>query len=246
MDRAPRYGASTAMGSSHSVNQDQWLAEPAQRLFAVADGISSTFAGEQAARLAAKSLPVLLTRALGTIPGPLDEAATHRFHEAFQTLNAKLRAYGTRHPERRGLGTTLVVLLVGGPVALVGHAGDSRCYVRRGSQLTQLTLDHTLARFLVDLGEIDPAVVDTHPTRSQLSRFIGMDGDLSADVSRFFVQPGDRFLLCTDGLSGAFNEAELATILTQHDDAAETAQALVSEAERRPGHDDITALVVDI
>jgi len=150
-------------------------------------------------------------------------------------------------PSLGGMGTTLTLALLraGGSLELA-HTGASRAYRLRGGELTQLTRDHTLVADLIAEGRLDPAEVRIHPQRNLLTRVIGMAKQVEVDESSTSTQPGDRLLLCSDGLSGMIEDADIARMLGSGDDAVLTVWALIEAANEAGGEDNITVIVVDI
>jgi len=143
------------------------------------------------------------------------------------------------------MGATAVVALVRDGAALIAHIGDSRAYQwRAGRRLRLLTGDHSLAQVLIDAREINKLEAAAHPGRAQLTRHVGMDGEALPDTRRITLQPGDRLLLCTDGLTGVLADARLQTMLAQHPDPHSACRALVDAAQDAGAGDDVTALVV--
>jgi protein phosphatase len=130
------------------------------------------------------------------------------------------------------------------PDALVAHVGDSRAYLCRGSGLSRLTKDHTLTQALADAGLLDAGDVSRHPKRGILTRAVGHgEGELTIEVSRVHVEPGDQVLLCTDGLTDELSDDDIRMALTTSSSAALASQALVDLALDRGGRDNVTAIV---
>lgn len=231
-----RYAARSDVGLLREGNEDSVYAGP--RLLAVADGMGGHAAGEVASRVVVATL------------APLDEdvpdtdliAALHR---AIETAQQHLRDLVAGDSALEGMGTTLTALLsAGNRVALV-HIGDSRAYLLRDGELHQITHDHTYVQDLVDAGRISAAEADSHPQRSLLTRALDGRNDVEPDFSIREVRPGDRFLLCTDGLSGVVSDETLCETLTGAP-LHEAADALVELALRGGGPDNITCIVADI
>ena len=231
-----RYAAVSDRGLLRDGNEDSVYAGP--RLLAVADGMGGHAAGEVASAVAIASL------------APLDEDAPgadllDALRDAAESANARLREMVDADGALDGMGTTLTAMLWAGNRFGVLHVGDSRAYLLRGGQLAQITHDHTLVQTLVDEHRISPDEANHHPQRSLLTRALdgreGVDPDLSVREAR----AGDRYLLCTDGLSGVVSlQTMLETLQTEEREAA--ARRLVELALRGGGPDNITVIVADV
>jgi PPM family protein phosphatase len=233
-----RSGSATDTGLVRSVNQD--LAVEFPNLFAVADGMGGHAGGEVAARLAVDTLSV----AFGRQPtgAGLSEAVTE--------ANSVVWEHSIEHPDLRGMGTTLAaVALVNEDdhdlLALV-NVGDSRVYRFHDGELSQITDDHSLAEEMVKSGELTPAEAAVHPHRHILTRALGVSADVNVDLWRIQPARGDRFLLCSDGLTNELDESEIAEVLGTVTDPREAADLLVRAARGHGGSDNITAVVVDV
>jgi protein phosphatase len=151
-----------------------------------------------------------------------------------------------RRPELRGMGTTMTLFELGeDAVAHFAHVGDSRAYLLRGGTLTQLTEDHTVVNMYLRTGAIAPEEAATHPQRSLITRAVGLTPDLDVDTGNLALEPGDRLLLCSDGVNGMIDDDVIADALSV-ETAEEAAWLLVERANLAGGHDNITALVVDV
>jgi protein phosphatase len=222
-------------GRTHAANEDRWLADPAQGLYVVADGM----ADERPAQLAIDRLPELLVPRLADI----DDAGDPRAQEAVRSVLAEVSE------EARDLdttGSTVVLALVRGRRVLLAHLGDSRIYLLRQDCLLQLSRDHSLLQEMVDRGELTSEEAAAGKYDGGPTRFLGMWGDPDADVSVLDLQPGDRLLLCSDGLTGMLSDEELRQILTREAAPAEACRRLIDAANAAGGADNITALVLAV
>jgi PPM family protein phosphatase len=240
----PRHAGLSDAGRVRTNNEDRWFADPEQQLYLVADGIGGHLAGELASRLIVEVLPGQLRRAVGDTPDFADKAVVRRVIEAVATLSRNMRKESLGQPGLSGMGATLVLTLLRGGQALVVHMGDSRAYLCRGSGMQRLTRDHTVVQVLLDGGVITPDEAASHPARNQLTRFVGMTGEPLPDVRLVDLLPGDRLLLCTDGLSGLLADQQLQALLAQHSDPARACRRLIEAANAAGGNDNVTALVV--
>jgi PPM family protein phosphatase len=225
-------GAASDIGQVREGNEDSFLVE--QPLYVVADGMGGHRGGEVASSLALDTIQSLFVRNEGSLVGQVEEANREVFERSQADRNVA------------GMGTTLTAALVDGDRVQLAHVGDSRAYLFHDHALTLLTEDHTLVHRMVMDGEISEAEAEVHPHRSILTRALGVDGRVKVDESTIEVAPGDRILLCTDGLTGMVGEEQIRTILdSTPGDAQAAVERLISEANRAGGVDNITAVVLD-
>jgi serine/threonine protein phosphatase PrpC len=235
-----RAGAATDVGLVRSNNQDRLLV--ASSLFAVADGMGGHAAGEVASQVAVEALE----RAFEALEVPTSEG----LGQAARQANRMVWERAQTDPALRGMGTTLVALALvrsSGPeeIAIV-NVGDSRAYRLRGTSLQQLTVDHSLVQELVDEGQLQEEEMAFHPQRHVLTRALGVDPDVAVDVIGVAPEPGDRFLLCSDGLIREVGDEMVASVLRRLDDPDDAARELVEVAKEHGGADNITVVVVDV
>jgi protein phosphatase len=233
-----RSGSATDTGLVRSVNQD--LAVETGTLFAVADGMGGHAGGEVAARLAVDSL----TRAFGSKPTGAG------LSEAVVEANGVVFDHSLDNPELRGMGTTLTAAALvnedGRDVIALVNVGDSRSYRYHDGQLTQVTVDHSLAEEMVRSGELSEAEAAVHPHRHILTRALGVADEVSVDLWRIQPTRGDRFVLCSDGLTNELDETQIAEVLATVPDPQVAADLLVRAARTHGGSDNITVVVVDV
>jgi PPM family protein phosphatase len=237
MTLALRYAVRSDVGLLREGNEDSAYAGP--RLLAVADGMGGHAAGEVASAVAISELADLDD----DMPASeLELALAEAVARANQTLHDMVLA----DPSIGGMGTTLTAMLwSGGKVALC-HIGDSRAYVLSDGQLQQITHDHTLVQSLVDDGRISPDEAATHPQRSLLLRALDGTSDAEPDLSILDAKAGDRYLLCSDGLSSVVSEETLYRILATVKDPDDAVLQLVELAIKGGGPDNITCIVADV
>ena len=228
--------ASTDTGRRRRRNEDAFVCEPP--LFAVADGMGGAQAGEVASRLAADSVR---EAKLGDLPSP--EQTVELIREA----NRRVYAYSSENASTRGMGTTMTVALVEGSVVTIGHVGDSRAYLLREDQLTQLTQDHSLVAELVRSGRLSPKEAESHPRRSVITRALGTESDVEVDVFSIRAENGDLFLLCSDGLTSMVSDEEIAKLLVAaRADLDSAGEKLVAAANQAGGEDNITVVLFEL
>jgi len=172
------------------------------------------------------------------------EPSEDALKEAVRRANAAIYEEGARDPAKRGMGTTLTALWYDGEDIFLTHVGDSRAYLLRNRALMQLSNDHSLVGELVALGEITPEQALTHPQRNFITRALGTSRKTEPDILRLDFQPGDAWLLCSDGLTNHMRAAEIASVLLTDAPWPEKLGTLIETALSRGGRDNITALAV--
>jgi PPM family protein phosphatase len=224
-------GAATDIGQVREGNEDSYLVvEP---LYAVADGMGGHRGGEVASSLALETVQGMFERREGSLAEQVEEANRAVFDRSQSDRKVS------------GMGTTLTAAQIDGNRVHLVHVGDSRAYLLRGDELSQITEDHTLVHRMVMEGEISEEEAETHPHRSVLTRALGVDRNIQVDEGDLQVAPGDRLLLCTDGLTGMVTETQIREILIDTLDPQEAVDKLVRAANRAGGTDNITAVILD-
>jgi PPM family protein phosphatase len=238
-----RAAGCTDRGRVRSENQDRWLADAARGLYLVTDGMGGAFAGALAAQLVVTCLPALLET---TLPAKADltSAASDGVRAALVTLSEQMRQASMKQFGRAGMGATVVMALIRQDQALIAHLGDSRAYLLRSGQLTCLTRDHSLAQLLLEAGEITAAEARQHPGRAQLTRYVGMSREVLPEVHALRLAPGDRLLLCSDGVWKPLAQETLRAELQADEPPRSLCQRLVGQANAAGGDDNSTTLVV--
>lgn len=233
-----RSAALSHRGLIRSGNQDSVHAGP--WLLAVADGMGGMAAGDLASAITIRAVAPLDT-------GRPDEDLVPALREAVETASAGIRDAVAEDPSRQGMGTTLTALLISGTGTglALGHVGDSRAYLLRDGELRQLTRDDTFVQMLIDEGVITPEQASSHPRRAVVTQAIQGE-PIEPTYLTLDPRPGDRWLLCSDGLSNVVRADTLAETLTSYPDRQECAQRLVDLALRAGGPDNITVVVADL
>ncbi|MER6915209.1 PP2C family serine/threonine-protein phosphatase [Streptomyces sp. NPDC000594] len=237
MSLSLRFAAGSHKGMIREGNEDSGYAGP--RLLAIADGMGGQAAGEVASSEVISTLVPLDD----DVPG--SDLLTS-LGSAVQRANDQLRAMVEEDPRLEGMGTTLTALLWTGQRLGLVHVGDSRAYLLRDGVLTQITQDHTWVQRLVDEGRITEEEATTHPQRSLLMRALGSGDHVEPDLSIREVRIGDRYLICSDGLSGVVSHQTLEETLASYQGPQETIQNLIQLALRGGGPDNITCIVADV
>jgi protein phosphatase len=231
-----RYAARSDRGLIRHGNQDSVYAGP--RLLAVADGMGGMAAGDVASNIVIGALAHLDD----DVPG---NAPVDALRHAVDAANQQIRDAVEANPAMEGMGTTLTGLLFGGSKIGMVHIGDSRAYLLRDGEFVQITRDDTYVQLLVDEGRITPEEANTHPQKSLLMRALdGRDADPEYSVRQ--ALSGDRYLLCSDGLSGVVSDETIAATMREYSDPNQCAERLVQLALRGGGPDNITVIIADV
>lgn len=237
MSLSLRFAAGSHKGMIREGNEDSGYAGP--RLLAIADGMGGQAAGE----VASSEVITTLVELDDEIPG--SDILTS-LGAAVQRANDQLRVMVEEDPQLEGMGTTLTALLWTGQRLGLVHVGDSRAYLLRDGVLTQITQDHTWVQRLVDEGRITEEEATTHPQRSLLMRALGSGDHVEPDLSIREVRADDRYLICSDGLSGVVSHQTMEETLASYQGPQETIQELIQLALRGGGPDNITCIVADV
>jgi serine/threonine protein phosphatase PrpC len=233
--------ARSAIGLVRQGNEDSGLVSP--QLIAVADGMGGHAAGEVASRIAVEVLQSL-TPAL--VSAEIDEdSAEDLLMHSLHSIDVEISLVTDEDIEKRGMGTTLTALLIRDKYISLLHVGDSRCYRLRGNTLEQLSNDHTVIQELIDQGAISEAEAIEHPQRSMLTQALRGDGDVTPVLQMYEIRKGDRYLLCSDGLSGVLTEKEI-KIGLKKSDKEEAVKFLVDATYVNGAPDNVTVLIADI
>lgn len=231
--------AASHVGKIRASNQDS--GSVGNHLFVVADGMGGHAGGDVASALAIRHL-VALDKPYDSV-----EQAREEFYRGILDAGKELTRAVADHPELTGMGTTISGMVRVGDKVVVAHIGDSRIYLLRDGVLEQITADHTFVQRLVDSGRITPEEAAVHPRRSVLMRVLGdVDADPEIDTHVLDTQPGDRWLLCSDGLSGYVAEREIAEILLTTNDPEEACEKLIQASLAEGAPDNVTAVIVHI
>lgn len=234
-----RAGTATSVGRVRDHNEDDLIADGT--VYAVADGMGGHAAGEVASRIAVEALAALAEH---PATRPADVAAV------LAEANRRILASQDADPEQRGMGTTvsgLTVVDAGGRAHwVVFNVGDSRVYRLADNRMHQVTRDHSEVRELIDAGLLDAADAATHPLRNVITRSLGTEPAAEPDTWVLPPTPGERFVVCSDGLSNELDDREIMLIARSHDDPDEAARALVDAAVRAGGRDNVTVVVVSV
>ena len=227
-----KFGDRTDVGRGRPENEDSLLVDPDDGLYAVADGMGGHRAGEVAS---ATAIDALKSAYLGG----------QRLDQAVGAANAAVFAKAAEDAALRGMGTTLTAIALHDSTAELGHVGDSRAYLMRNGTVTQVTEDHSLVEQLVREGRLTPEEAQNHPQRAIITRALGIDADVAVDTYRIDLEPGDRLMICSDGLTNMLSDDTIAQTLRRHADPQQAADTLVDMANQAGGDDNITVILLD-
>jgi serine/threonine protein phosphatase PrpC len=233
--------ARSAIGLVRQGNEDSGFVSP--QLIAVADGMGGHAAGEVASRIAVEVLQSLVPALVSTEidEDSVEDLLMHSLH----SIDSEISVVTEEEIEKRGMGTTLTALLIRDKYISLLHVGDSRCYRLRGNTLEQLSNDHTVIQELLDQGAISEAEAVDHPQRSMLTQALRGDGDVTPVLQMYEIKKGDRYLLCSDGLSGVLTEKEI-KIGLKKSNKDEAIKFLVDATYVNGAPDNVTVLIADI
>ena len=244
--------ARTDPGPVRDRNEDSFLVDVESGLFLLADGMGGHASGEVASAIAVEAVRDILLESedpeetrLELRSADSEEEIRERLRYSMNQASLRIRKAARDNPVHMGMGTTLVVLLIEDGVAHVGHVGDSRIYLFRANKLHRLTRDHTVVQQEVDAGRLTPELARIVPHKNILTQSIGYHGPVEPDTSTRPVEPGDLFVLCSDGLTDPLDDDQLAQ-LCRNARPEDLADVLVQNALQAGGDDNVTVVVVHV
>lgn len=230
--------AATDRGRKRPSNEDAFGYSIEHGVYMVCDGMGGAAAGEIASSLAVDELLKLLCSR------SLSASMPRAVEDAIKAANRAIFSRSERNQKLSGMGTTVVGLVVEDRRVWVLNVGDSRCYLLRNKSLQQLTLDHSLVEEQVRLGRMTPAEALRSPLRNVITRALGTQNQVTPDIFEFDAEPGDLFLLCSDGLTRELKDVQIAPLLNEALPLDELCARLVEAANKAGGHDNITCILV--
>jgi protein phosphatase len=241
----------THVGRQRQHNEDSFLVADDAHLYLVADGMGGHAAGEIASRIAVDSISEFILHTKeddGTWPHAYDEhlkRSTNRLMAALKLANARVLEAMKKDARLRGMGTTVVACLADEDTMSVAHVGDSRAYLVRAGALSRLTNDHSWVFEQVQAGMLTPEEAEKHPLRNVITRALGGALQVTPDAHEVTSQPGDVYLLCSDGLTGMVPEGEILRVVKDNtEDLEKACRVLIDTANERGGLDNVTAILV--
>ncbi len=224
-------------GKVREINEDAVL--ESGNLYAVADGMGGHRAGEIASSLALSAIQQYVEDSIGLLPGD------KLIEKAVQSANAIIHNKSKSDESFRSMGTTLTALYREGNTAFIAHVGDSRAYLLRKGKLRRLTTDHSLVQKLIDEGDITEEEARKHPQRNIILRALGIEPRVEVEIISINIEPGDKFLLATDGLTALVGDEEIEEIISREQEPEKAARSLVNEALARGGTDNVSVVLVE-
>lgn len=241
-----KFGQLSVVGNYRENNEDAFAVDDDGRFFIVADGMGGQCAGEKASELATEIVPRKL-KALIEFDGQDAETVSANIDEAVGEANAEILALSEIDPNYHNMGTTITFIVAVADSFYVGGIGDSRVYQLRGDELKQLTTDHSLTRALVEAGTISEEEAATHRYRNVLYRYLGSkEGGAGAESKEVIPESGDRYLLCSDGVTDGIGDDEIQQLLASVDEPQQAAEAIVQAALDGGSKDNVTCVVVHV
>ena len=247
------WAARTDPGLRRTQNEDSYCARPELGLFVVADGMGGHAAGEVASRLAVEAIASVVETTTGlsaqdTWPIPFDTSVSrdgNRLRAGFDLANRRIAERMAEASELRGMATTAVAVLLADKATALAHVGDSRAYLFRDASLTRLTRDHSWVEEQVQAGMLSESAAREHPWRNIVTRALAGGETLDVEVAEPVLKPGDRLLLCSDGLPSVLTDPDISKIVSGTDRSG-VCDELVRLVNERGGPDNVTILVLDI
>lgn len=240
------------VGMRREKNEDSFLINNVLDLYIVADGMGGHVGGELASKMAVKTINEIITGAAENKEASILEENGIKSDDyigqlkyAIQVANNKIFAEAVKDSSLKGMGTTTVVIMVRGGRVYIANVGDSRCYLFRNKEIFQLTQDHSLVGEQLRAGVITANIAKGHKLKNIITRSVGFQEDVEVDIIVKIPREGDRFLLCSDGLTNMLEDAEILEVL-QENNLREAGQVLVDMANARGGDDNITAVLSEM
>ncbi len=236
--------AGTDVGRIRAGNEDSLYADADQErgLFIVADGMGGHAAGEVASEMVVQTV----AREVADVRDVAGASALQVMAESLRLANRAIFERTIVEADKQGMGTTASCLLLGQSHWVIGHIGDSRIYLLRDGVLRQLTKDHSYVQEQVDAGFLTPEQARYHPYSNVITRCVGANAAVEPDIMHGELKPNDAFLLASDGLTGMVDDAHLQKVMETRGTPGQQIHALITDANRRGGLDNITAIVVQV
>jgi len=244
------FGFRTDTGKQRDGNEDALVLLPNLGIYAVADGVGGQNSGEVASRKAVAGIEKFI--AANPLSGADNLEGKYRinwlksyFFRCLQRINTEIRKESLSDPVKEHMATTMVLCYLDMDSVYVVNIGDSRAYILRDGEITQLTIDHTYVNKLIKAGTLSSTEARRHPQKNIITKALGSSKHSDPDFYRFDLHDGDRILLCTDGLHGELTDDEIAVILRKKKDLNSICGSLVDAANKKGGHDNITVICID-
>lgn len=243
--RLIRWGAASDIGKVRAENQDAFAVEPETGLFLVVDGMGGHRGGAVAAEIVARDLPAMIEIALEKLRSPRSRSIRPLLRRLIREQNRDVHEEGADVSEHAGMGATLALILLRDGRVYAANAGDSKIYRLRDGRLRLLSVEHSIVAELLESGLIAPEQAEHHSMVGVVTQYMGMPEGVEPHVRSLALKPGDRFLLCTDGLTDMVEDKGIAERLKTHAEPQAACEMLVAAANNAGGHDNVTTVVVD-
>jgi protein phosphatase len=248
-----QHGAKSDTGLKRRDNEDSFCADPALGLFIVCDGMGGHRAGEIASRRAIEVIHRHIAEAVTHPASPLiglhrDEFSdrTNRLASAVRLANHSIHQEAALHPDRAGMGTTVIAAWIDDNILSIAHVGDSRLYLLRGMHLQPLTVDHSLVSEQLQQGLLAEEDADHAPHRHVLTRAVGVNATVDVELGEVPLLSGDQLLLCSDGLTSGVKHPDILHALHEYSDPQQTSERLVALSNEAGGRDNTTVIVISL
>ena len=238
-------GFKTDKGKKRKKNEDSLFIMPSDNIYIVADGVGGHNSGEIASQTAVKSVAEYVKS------NPIEKIRDEKnlisyFSLCLKKVNSIIFDMSTKSQQNKGMATTLVLVYVAGKKAYFVNIGDSRAYIYRDDEISQITEDHTYVNELVKVGNITVDEAKEHPQKNMITRALGGEDKILPDFYQLKIEKNDIIILCTDGLYSELSNDEIKEIISKHDSMNELSKSLVDEANKKGGNDNITVICLKI
>jgi len=248
------FASATDKGLRRSINEDSLVVREDLGLFVVADGMGGHAAGEVASQAAIEGIKAFVEATVAVsadktwpIPFNPDQSVNaNRLDAGFRMANRRIASEAAASADLRGMATTAVAALIVDDVVTLAHVGDSRVYRLHQGQLEQLTRDHSWVEEQIRAGTLTESAARAHPWRNIVTRALSGSEDLKVDIRELTLEPGDRLLLCSDGVFAVLADDQIGEVLRQHTDLDAACDALITGANDGGGPDNVTAVVIEV
>lgn len=239
------YSAFSDIGKVRSSNQDSYKYgefEDGTVWVVVCDGMGGVSGGKVASEMCVDTVSKHILK--GYRHGMSSSSAKNLLESAVSTSNIEIFDTAKEDSSLSGMGTTVIASLVFENFAVISHAGDSRAYILKDGEINQITKDHSVVQYLIDMGKISKEEAKTHPDRNVITRAVGVDSEIRTETDITDFEPGNMLLFCTDGLTGCVSDDEIFNISKECADCNSVSKSLVNTANEHGGKDNITVMCV--
>ena len=235
----------TDIGKDRAQNEDSFIVEPESGLFILSDGMGGHRGGKLAANIVTEDLSSMIDTRLHKLRSSRPRAVRRLLRKTIVEQNRQLHMEGGSEDGYKGMGATVILVLLRDARAYLAHLGDSRIYRLRKGRFVQQTRDHSVVTELIDAGELKPEDAENHVSANEITHYVGMEEKAMAEIRSFGLVRGDRLLLCSDGLTGMVDDKSIAGILKRQADPQVACEQLIQASNDAGGHDNITVVIVD-